>query len=94
MFSSEYCKSVKNSFFYRAPLVAASEFFKKLVENSWEENHFSLEFSSKISPYYFLVLAAAFLKITPLQVFCDFLSFFKHARDIPRTQSDIMMEPL
>ena len=51
------------------PLVAASEFLTKLAESNCEEN-------------YFLVLAAQFLKITPLQVFRSFCLFLKCQRPI------------
>ena len=72
MFSCEYCDIFKSSFFYRTPLMAASGFLTKLAENNCEENHFSVEFFSETSQKLFLVFAAAFLKITPLQVFHSF----------------------
>ena len=72
VFSCEYCTIFKNSFFYGTLLVAASKFLTELAENNCEKNHFSVEFFSEISCKFFLVLAAAFLKITPLQVLCNF----------------------
>ena len=48
-FSCEYCKAFQNSFLYRTPLVAASEFLTKLAKNNCKENHFSLEIFSEIS---------------------------------------------
>ena len=87
-------KILENSFLYRTPLMAASGFLTKPAENNYEENHFSLEFFSEISQKLFLVFAAAFLKITPLQVFSQFLSFFEHVRGVSRTQSNIKTEPI
>ena len=52
--------------------MTASGFLTKLAEKNCEENHFSVEFFSKILTNYFLVLLGAFLKITPLQVFRSF----------------------
>ena len=50
-------------------------------------------FSQKCIRNSFLVLAAMFLKITPLQVSSQFLYFFKHVRGIFRTQLNIKMVP-
>ena len=70
--SCKYCKIARSSFLYRTSLMAASGFLTKLAENNCEVNHFSVEFLSEISQKLFLVFAAVFLKITPLQAFCSF----------------------
>ena len=49
VFSCKYCNIANNSFLYRTPLMAASRFFRKLVENNCEKNHFSAEFFSETS---------------------------------------------
>ena len=52
--------------------MAVSGSLTKIAETNCEENHFSVEFFHKFLRNYFLVFAVAFLKITPLQVFCSF----------------------
>ena len=49
-------------------------------------------FSQKFLRNYFLVFATAFLK--KLHRFFAVLFFFKHVRDVSRTQSSIKMEPI
>ena len=85
VFSCKYCKIARSSFLYRTSLMAASGFLTKLAENNCEENHFSVEFFSETSQKLFLVFAAAFLKITPLQVFRSFC--------LSLNMSEVYLEP-
>ena len=74
VFSCEYCC-------YRIPLMAASGFLTKLAENNWRKSFLSRVFLRN----YFLVLAAAFLNIIPLQIFCSFC--------ISLNMSEVYLEP-
>ena len=72
--------------------MTASGFLTKLDENKCEENPFSLEFFLRtFLRNNLLIFAAAFLKITPLQVF---RSFYIWKQRCIRTQSNITMEPI
>ena len=74
--------------------MAASGFLTKLAENNFEENHFSVEFFSEISQKLFLSLCYSVSRNNYFTDFLQFLSFFKHVRDVSRTQSSIKMEPI
>ena len=64
--------------------MAASGFHIKLAENNCEENHFSIEFFSEISWKLFLSLSCSVSRNNSLTGFLQFLSFFKHVRDVSR----------
>ena len=93
VFSCEYCKIFKNSFFYRTPLAAASGFLTKLAESNREENHFSVEFFSEISQKLSLRHSCSVSKNNSFIGFLQFLSFSKHVRGVSKIQSNIKMEP-
>ena len=46
MFSCEFCEISKNNYFYRTPLVAASD----AVNNAWSSTEETLDFAGKINP--------------------------------------------
>ena len=71
--------------------MAASEFHTKLAKNN-RKIISQQSFSQKFHINYFLVLAAAFLKVTPLQDFCSFCLSLNMS-GIYRTQPNIKMEP-
>ena len=75
MFPYEFCEIFKNSFFYRTPLVPAYESLTKLAENNCEENHFSVEFFSKISQKLFISLSCNVSKNNSFTGFLQFLPF-------------------
>ena len=89
-----YKQLFKNSFLCRTPLIAASGFLTKLAENNFEENHSSVNFFSEISYKLFLSLCYRVSKNHYFTGFLQFLSFFKHARDVSRTHLSIKMEPI
>ena len=70
--------------------MAASGFLRKLAENNFEENNFVVEFFSEI----ILSICYSISKNNYFTGFSQFLSFFKHVRDVSRTQSSIKMEPI
>ena len=74
--------------------MAASGFLTKLAENNFEENHSLVKFFSEISQKLFLSLCYSVSKNNYFTGFSQFLSFFKHVRDVSRTQSSIKMEPI
>ena len=74
--------------------MAASRFLTKLAENNFEENHVSEEFFSEISQKLFLSLCYSVSKNNYFTGFSQFLSFFKHVRDVARTHLNIKMEPI
>ena len=70
--------------------MAASGFLRKLAENNFEENNFVVEFFSEI----ILSICYSISKNNYFTGFSQFLSFFKHVRDVCRTQSSIKIEPI
>ena len=67
--------------------MAASGFLRKLAENNFEENNFVVEFFSEI----ILSICYSISKNNYFTGFSQFLSFFKHVRDVSRTQSSIKL---
>ena len=69
--------------------MAAFGFITKLAQNNCEENHFSVEFFSKISEKLFLSLYCSVSENNSFTSFSQFLSFtsqkVKHVRDVSRT---------
>ena len=86
MFSCKYCEIVKNIFLNRTPLLATSGFLTKLAENNCKENYFSVELFPETFQKLFLVFAAAFLNITPLQFFRSYCLSLK--------MSEVYLEPI
>ena len=74
--------------------MAAPEYLTKLAENHCEENYFSSSFSHKFLRKCFLVLAATFLKITPLQVFGSFCLSLNMSEVHLEPSQTSKMEPL
>ena len=70
--------------------MAASGFLRKLAENNFEENNFVVEFFSEI----ILSICYSISKNNYFTGFSQFLSFFKHVRDLSKTQSSVKMEPI
>ena len=73
--------------------MAAPEYLTKLAENHCEENYFSSSFSHKFLRKCFLVLAATFLKITPLQVFGSFCLSLNMSETYLEPSQTYKMEP-
>ena len=72
--------------------MAASAFLTKLADKNFEENHSSVRFFSEISYKLFLSLCYSVSKNNYFTGFSQFLSFFKHVRDVSKTHSSINME--
>ena len=73
--------------------MAASGFLTKPAENNCTENISESSFSQKFLRNYFLVLAAVFLKITPLQVFRSFCLSLNMSETYLEPSQTYKMEP-
>ena len=70
------------------------DFLQNLLKTTLKKKKFSVEFFSEISKKSFLSLCCSVSKNNSFTDFLQFLSFFKHVRDVSRTQSSIKMEPI